>query len=185
VRSASTSRDPRALLHSKRPAFSQWIGHCTYVSRSVKFISTLGAVILILVILAAAVLVYYAWRTERSKKLRSRFGPEYDHAVREYGTRGQAEISLEARQQRVERIHIRSLSELERDHSPSDGAGCNPDLWTTPYSRSSSRRIGVRDDETARIPDGGLRSPCGRCFRGSPAGSKKLPLSARHRDPRE
>lgn len=77
--------------------------------------STLGAVILILVILAAAALVYYGWRTERSKKLRSHFGPEYEHAVREYGTRGQAERSLEARQERVERIHIRPLSELERD----------------------------------------------------------------------
>jgi hypothetical protein len=77
--------------------------------------STLSVVILIVVIAAAAVLVFYAWRTERSKRLRSRFGPEYDHAVREYGTCAQAERSLEQRQERVEHIRIRRLSELERD----------------------------------------------------------------------
>lgn len=77
--------------------------------------STAAIVILFVVILAAVGLALYAWQTQRSKRLRSRFGPEYDQAIREYGTRTKAERSLEARQERVQRIRIRPLSELERD----------------------------------------------------------------------
>ena len=77
--------------------------------------STLAIVILIAAIAVAAALAWYGWRKERSKKLRSRFGPEYERAVQEYGASSDAEKELLARQKRVEQIPIHSLSKAERD----------------------------------------------------------------------
>jgi FtsZ-interacting cell division protein ZipA len=77
--------------------------------------STVGVIILIVAILIAAALIFFATRKERSKKLRARFGPEYDHAVTEYGSREKAEQSLASRQKRMEKIPIQSLSPAERD----------------------------------------------------------------------
>jgi hypothetical protein len=77
--------------------------------------STSGVIILVVGILILAALVLYAWRQERSKKLRARFGPEYEEAVREYGTQNRAEESLASRQRRMEKIHIQPLSPAERD----------------------------------------------------------------------
>jgi hypothetical protein len=78
--------------------------------------STLFVVILIVAILIAAGLAWYGWQRSRTKTLRARYGPEYDHALGEYGgNRQKAERVLAARKERVEKIPIRSLSELERD----------------------------------------------------------------------
>jgi hypothetical protein len=66
--------------------------------------------------LIAAGLAWYGWQRSRTKTLRARYGPEYDHALGEYGgNRQKAERVLAARKERVEKIPIRSLSELERD----------------------------------------------------------------------
>jgi hypothetical protein len=77
--------------------------------------STVGVIILIVAILIAAAILATAWRKERSKKLRGRFGPEYDYAVREYGSRDKAEQSLVERQKRMEKIQIQPLAPAERD----------------------------------------------------------------------
>jgi hypothetical protein len=82
--------------------------------------STVGVIILIVAILIAAALAAYAWRKERSKKLRARFGPEYEHAVREYGNRDKAEQALANRQSRMEKVHIQPLSPAERDRFSAD-----------------------------------------------------------------
>ena len=77
--------------------------------------TTTAVVILIVVILLVAAAVLFFLRQERSKRLRSRFGPEYDHAVREFGNQYRAEDALLKRQKRIEKIPIRSLSAEERD----------------------------------------------------------------------
>lgn len=77
--------------------------------------TTTAVVILIAVIIVVAVAVLFFLRQERSKKLRSRFGPEYDHAVREFGSQYRAEDALLKRQRRIEKTPIRSLSPEERD----------------------------------------------------------------------
>jgi hypothetical protein len=77
--------------------------------------STIAIVVLILIIVAVAALLFFMWQQERSKKLRRQFGPEYEQAVREYGTRDKAEQSLVMRQKRMEKIHIQPLSAPERD----------------------------------------------------------------------
>jgi FtsZ-interacting cell division protein ZipA len=69
--------------------------------------------ILIIAIIAIVIVVAAALRM-RTKKLRSRFGPEYDRAVLERGSALKAERELENREKRVERFHIRPLSSEER-----------------------------------------------------------------------
>lgn len=78
--------------------------------------TTTALVVLILVIaVAIAVLGFFVWRRQRSRALRSRFGPEYDRAVREFGGRSRAENELAARQRRVENIPIRALTASQRE----------------------------------------------------------------------
>jgi hypothetical protein len=66
--------------------------------------------ILIAVLVGAAVVCYFVLRRKRTEQLRRRFGPEYERTVRESGSVVAAESRLQAREKRVERLHIRPLS---------------------------------------------------------------------------
>ena len=77
--------------------------------------TTTSIIILIVAVIVVAALVLYAFRERRSKKLRSHFGPEYDRALREHGSRTSAEEALLDRQRRVEKIQVRPLAPAERD----------------------------------------------------------------------
>ena len=50
---------------------------------------------------------------KESQTLEKRFGPEYDRAVEELGSRPKAEAELKARQKRVEQLHIVPLAPAE------------------------------------------------------------------------
>ncbi|HKE15347.1 MAG TPA: hypothetical protein VKB80_10800 [Kofleriaceae bacterium] len=69
------------------------------------------AIALAAIALAAAA---YAMRRRRSDGLRERFGPEYDRALEGHGNRRAAENELAAREHRVHGLHLRPLSENER-----------------------------------------------------------------------
>jgi len=75
----------------------------------------IGACVVVLVIM-----LLIAWGVTRQRSirrtaiLRERFGPEYDVALQEYGSRRRAEASLEARLHRVESLTLRPLEEAER-----------------------------------------------------------------------
>jgi FtsZ-interacting cell division protein ZipA len=72
---------------------------------------------LVVVLVALAALLVIAWvfvRKQRTSKLRSRFGPEYDRAVRESGPQ-RAEAVLLEREKRVQKFRIRELSTEERE----------------------------------------------------------------------
>jgi len=71
---------------------------------------TMWLVIAIVVIVVAAAGWYWT-RTQRTRRLRRRFGPEYDRTVHQEGDLKRGEAALEARARRVERLHIRSLNE--------------------------------------------------------------------------
>ena len=77
--------------------------------------TTTGVVLLIAAVIVIAVFAWYLLRERRSKRLRSRFGPEYDDVVRRYGDRPKAEDALASREKRMEKIHIRDLSHDEHD----------------------------------------------------------------------
>ncbi len=70
--------------------------------------------LLIIAILAIAFAVV-AFLRLRTKKLRSRFGPEYERVVHERGNTFSAERELENRAKRVEKLHIHPLSGQECD----------------------------------------------------------------------
>jgi len=72
-------------------------------------------VIVVALLILAALVAWYVARRQRSKKLRSRFGPEYQHAVNQLG-RARAEQDLRRRAERVDKFHIRRLSEEDRNH---------------------------------------------------------------------
>jgi hypothetical protein len=77
--------------------------------------NTLTVVLIIIAVLAIAfgAFMYFQW--ERTKRLRSKFGPEYDHAVDRLGNQGKAEEDLLHRQKRIEKFHIRDLDRAEAD----------------------------------------------------------------------
>jgi nitrogen fixation-related uncharacterized protein len=62
--------------------------------------------IVVVVIFVALGLVALLWR-RRSLKLQEQFGPEYKHAVRQYGDARKAEAELAAREKRVRKLEIR------------------------------------------------------------------------------
>jgi hypothetical protein len=68
-------------------------------------IVAVAVAVVVLVIATAFVMI----RNRRSDRLRGRFGPEYERTVRESGNIRKAEATLEAREARVERFHIRPL----------------------------------------------------------------------------
>src|SRR5215469_18181558 len=76
--------------------------------------TTTAWIIVAIVILAAIAVILY-FRKQRSRMLRSRFGPEYEHAIDQYGSPAKAEDALLARQKRMERIDIHPLAPEERD----------------------------------------------------------------------
>jgi FtsZ-interacting cell division protein ZipA len=77
--------------------------------------SITGIVLIVIAIAVIAILAWYLARERRSKQLRSRFGPEYDFAMREFGNRPKAEDALAARERRMEKIHVHSLSREDHD----------------------------------------------------------------------
>jgi len=79
-------------------------------------LTALGIVILALVAIAAIVaVVVWAVRNNRRRRLQRRFGPEYDRAVEETGSRERAESMLERRVEEREHLDIRELEPAARD----------------------------------------------------------------------
>jgi hypothetical protein len=79
------------------------------------------AVIAVVCLVALVIVLAVVWvvsrqrNRRRTEELRARFGPEYDLALREYGSRGKAEAALLDRVNRVTRMTIRPLSEADRE----------------------------------------------------------------------
>lgn len=72
------------------------------------------------VIIAAALIVIAAaaWsllRTQRSRELRGKFGPEYDRVAADAPSKRQAEAELKSRAQRHEEFDLRPLDPRDRD----------------------------------------------------------------------
>jgi hypothetical protein len=71
-------------------------------------------VVVVVVLIAAAIAVVVHLEKQKTAKLRSRFGTEYDLAVQEAGSRKKAEEALHARCKRIEHLKIRDLTVAER-----------------------------------------------------------------------
>jgi hypothetical protein len=73
-----------------------------------------GAVVVVLLIVAAIAVVTIQQK-KKSALLRTRFGPEYELAVQEAGSRKKAEQALHSRVKRVEQLKIREVTGAERE----------------------------------------------------------------------
>ena len=73
-------------------------------------------VVALLVVVAIVWVVMKQRNRRRTEQLRARFGPEYDLALREYGSRAKAEASLLDRINRVNRMTVHPLADPEREH---------------------------------------------------------------------
>jgi hypothetical protein len=71
-------------------------------------------VVAIIVVAAIAAAAWMYVEKQRARRLRTRFGPEYDRVIQEHGSRG-AVAELERRQKRIEALDIRDLTAQERD----------------------------------------------------------------------
>ena len=74
---------------------------------------TMIAIIVAVLVVAIGAFAYV--QNERSKRLRSKFGPEYDRLVDRYGNQRKAEEDLSHREKRVEKLHLRDLTPGEAD----------------------------------------------------------------------
>ncbi len=78
--------------------------------------STITILILaVAVVLAIAVAVWFYMQKQKTNRLRSKFGPEYNRAIRSEGDAKHAEQLLQERQKRVEKLNIRALNDGERN----------------------------------------------------------------------
>ena len=77
--------------------------------------STTTIIILAVTVMVIAAAALWVWRQQRTKQLRQKFGPEYAHAVRQYGSEARAENALAERAHRMEKFHARPLSPQEHD----------------------------------------------------------------------
>lgn len=81
---------------------------------NVTAINPVMIILIAVLILAIGVAAWMFVRKERTQKLRSRFGPEYDKALSEHRNRGHAESELRKRADRVAAFHIQPLNEDDR-----------------------------------------------------------------------
>jgi hypothetical protein len=72
----------------------------------------IAATLLVIVVALFASIAISRHARRRSAELRERFGPEYDRAVEQYGSK--ADRVLAGRERRVHKIAVRDLSEVER-----------------------------------------------------------------------
>src|SRR5690242_10136848 len=77
--------------------------------------STMTVILIVVAAAAIGFAVFMYYEKQRTRRLQSRFGPEYDREVDRHGTPRKAEAELIERQKRVERFHIRELSHTESD----------------------------------------------------------------------
>ena len=75
----------------------------------------LGVLFLLGILGAIGVAIWYYAKTKRTKALRSKFGPEYNRAVRAEGGTSSAEQALHEREKRMAKLDIKPLTEDQRN----------------------------------------------------------------------
>jgi hypothetical protein len=89
-----------------RTGYRGWHTACT-PEGSMQSTLLVGLVVIVLVVLLG---VWLFSQRRKSQQLQEHFGPEYEHAVHEHGSRSEAEQALRERAERVQQLHIRALS---------------------------------------------------------------------------
>ena len=76
--------------------------------------NTTAILLLVLIVVVIAVGAVLFWQRRRSVALQKKFGPEYQHAVGQFGGERKAEAELAAREKRVRSLDIRPLTPQEQ-----------------------------------------------------------------------
>jgi hypothetical protein len=80
-----------------------------------------GAIVaIVIVVIVVAAILFMLTMANRRRRLRERFGPEYDRAVTERGSRREAEAELAQREKHVRGLDIRPLSPTARSQYQSE-----------------------------------------------------------------
>jgi len=84
-------------------------------SRTMIIVAVVAGALIVGVIVAVAIAIWFYSKNKTTKELRSKFGPEYNRAVRaDDGNIGHAEDLLQERQKRVAKLNIKPLTEEQR-----------------------------------------------------------------------
>lgn len=104
----------------------------------------------VLLALAITLIVWKQRSQRRSAALREHFGPEYERAVEQHGSRARAEKELELRHKRVEKLHIQQLSAEQCARFGSDWNEVQQRFVDDPTSAVSSADRLVKEVMNAR-----------------------------------
>lgn len=77
--------------------------------------SNQALIVVVVAVVAVAVGILFLFQKERSRRLRSKYGPEYDRLVDQYGSQRKAEEDLALREKRIGRLSIRDLNPNEAE----------------------------------------------------------------------
>lgn len=80
---------------------------------STTYMSTLTIILIVIAVAAVAFGAFMYTQRERTRRLRGKFGPEYDRLVHDRGNSRKAEDELLTRQKRIEKFKIRDLNQRE------------------------------------------------------------------------
>ncbi len=112
--------------------------------------STMTIVLIVIVVVAAAVVAFMFFQKERTKRLKTRFGPEYDRLVDRSGNPRKAEEELVNRQKRVEKLHLRELGQAEADRFSESWRSVQAQFVDAPREAVAEADRLVREVMTAR-----------------------------------
>ena len=101
-------------------------------------------------ILIATVIAAMRHARVRTAELRARFGPEYDRALHEFGSRARAEHELVSRAKRVRHIHLSDLSESDRARFASTWSHIQEQFVDDPASATVAANDLIKEVMSAR-----------------------------------
>lgn len=112
--------------------------------------TTMIIIVAVLVLIVGAVLGMALSRFQRTRRLRDRFGPEYDRTVDRLGDKRQAEEELERRLEHVQNLNIRSLSAEEINRFALEWQDVQAEFVDTPLTAVQKANRLIREVMSAR-----------------------------------
>jgi hypothetical protein len=96
--------------------------------------TTMLVLVAVIFLVIGGVLAMAFTRFQRTRRLKDRFGPEYERAIKEAGDRRLAESELEARVDHVKKLDIRPLSPQETDRFTNEWKVTQAEFVDEPHS---------------------------------------------------
>jgi len=104
----------------------------------------------VIFLIIGGVIAMAAMRVQRTRRLKDRFGPEYERAINEMGDKRQAESELEARLAHVNTLKIRPLTAYEVNRYALDWQSTQTEFVDEPLTALQKADRLIRDVMKAR-----------------------------------